>query len=740
MKEWNGFVKDVWQREINVENFINLNYEEYLGDESFLSPISKKTNRVNKRLEKLFHLEQKREVLDIEVNKISSISGFDPGYIKKSSEVIVGLQTDKPLKRIINPYGGIRMVEQELKAYNYQMNEEVLNNFIKHRKTHNEGVFDAYDNEIKNARKVGLITGLPDSYGRGRIIGDYRRVALYGIDFLINKKQEYINKNIENITDEIITLREEVNTQIRALEEMKVMALSYGIDISKPASNAKEAVQWLYFAYLAGVKENNGAAMSMGRIDTFLDIFINKDLKENILNEHTAQELIDQFVLKLRAVRHLRTPEYDELFSGDPTWVTLAIGGMLNKEKSLVTKTSYRFIHTLDNLKPSPEPNITVLWSENLPINYKLYSAKMSIKTSSLQYQNDDLMCTMFGTDYGVSCCVSGMTIGKNMQYFGARCNIAKALLYAINEGKDEITNQVIIEGIPPLKNNPLNYEEVLQNYFLVIEKMAKIYEKAMHIIHFMHDKYAYEASLMALHDEKIHRFMAYGIAGLSVAADSLSAIKFAKVTPVRNDDDIAYDFNVEGEFPTFGNDDDLVDDLAILITEKVSDELKKRKLYRNAEATLSILTITSNVVYGEKTGSTPDGRKKGEAFAPGASPMHNRDTQGAIASLNSVSKLDYVNACKDGISNTFSITPDSLGDESQQANNLVSLLNGYFKKGAHHLNVNVLNKKMLIEAMEDPLKYPLLTIRVSGYAVRFNRLTKQQQLEVINRTFHDKI
>ena len=643
---------------------------------------------------------------------------------------------------MMNPFGGIRLVEKELEVYNYKAKEGLLENFKKVRKTHNDGVFDAYDEDIRVARHCGLLTGLPDAYGRGRIIGDYRRVALYGIDFLMEqKKLEWDNIFVGAMDENLIRTREEISMQYRALEEMKKMALSYGFDISKPAKNSFEAVEWTYLGYLAAVKENNGAAMSLGRVDAFLDIYFERDLNNKEITEEEIQELIDQFIIKLRLVRHLRTPEYDELFSGDPTWVTASIGGMKDETTTLVTKTSYRILNTLTNLDTSPEPNMTVLWSKHLPINFKKYTSMMSIKSDAIQYENDDLMRPIYGHDYAIACCVSAMRVGKDMQFFGARCNLAKSLLYSINGGIDEMKNIKVIDDIPLMEDEYLDYEKVLKHYKNVLSKVAYIYSNAMNIIHYMHDKYAYEAGQMALHDTSVHRYMAYGIAGLSVVADSLSAIKYAKVKPIRNDDGLAINFEIEGEFPKYGNDDDRVDNIAKDITEYFSSELKKHKTYRDAEVTMSVLTITSNVVYGSKTGATPDGRKAGVAFAPGANPMHGRDASGAIASLNSVAKLDYKCACKDGISNTFSIIPNSLGKtEEEQINNLVSLMDGYFQSGAHHLNVNVLNREMLIDAMENPSKYPLLTIRVSGYAVRFNRLTRKQQEEVISRTFHEKI
>lgn len=737
MEAWNNFKGENWKRKIDVEDFILNNYEEYIGDESFLTEPTAATKKLLNIVTELQKEELKKGVLDIDVDHVSGVNNFKPGYISKEDEVIIGLQTDAPLKRIVNPYGGIRMVHDSLNAYGYKLNEKLDECFTKYRKTHNDGVYDAYTEEIKIARKNKLITGLPDAYGRGRIIGDYRRVALYGIDYLIKNKQNDLN-SITTINDLTIQLREEINAQIKALEEIKDMATSYGFDISNPATNAKEAVQWLYFAYLAAVKENNGAAMSLGRTSTFLDIYIERDIKEGVLTETAAQEIIDQFVMKLRLVRHLRTPEYDELFAGDPTWVTEAIAGMTKDGHSLVTKNSFRFLNTLTNLNPAPEPNLTVLWSDNLPKPFKNYCAKMSIKTDAIQYENDDIMRPIFGADYAIACCVSAMKIGKQMQFFGARCNLAKALLYAINGGIDEISGETVIEGLPKLNSEVLNYDEVVKAYDQVLDKVAKTYVDAMNIIHYMHDKYAYEASQMALHDTQLERLMAFGIAGLSVAADSLSAIKYAKVKPIYNEKGLAIAFNIEGDFPKYGNDDNKVDEIASNLTVEFIKKLRKHELYRNAKHTLSVLTITSNVVYGKNTGDTPDGRKAGEAFAPGANPMHGRDASGALASLNSVAKIPYKDVCEDGISNTFSITPDALGhSDDERIQNLSNLLDGYFKQGAHHLNVNVLNRETLIDAMDNPDKYPTLTIRVSGYAVNFNRLSRVHQEEVISRTFH---
>ena len=740
MKEWKNFKEGKWNKEINVEEFIQLNYEKYDEDESFLAGVTDKTKKVWSKCEELLKEELKKHVLDIDVDHVSGINNYEAGYIDKDNEVIVGLQTDAPLKRIVNPFGGFRMVQQELDAYGYKLNPDIEKYFTAFRKTHNEGVFDAYTDEIKKARHVGLLTGLPDAYGRGRIIGDYRRVALYGIDYLLQKKCDDLKNLTGEMTDELIRLREDVSMQCKALIEMKEMALKYGFDISKPAKNAFEAIEWTYLAYLAAVKENNGAAMSLGRVDAFFDIYINRDIKNGLITEELAQELIDQFVIKLRLVRHLRTPDYDELFSGDPTWVTCSIGGVSENGKSLVTKTSYRIIHTLTNLDPAPEPNMTVLWSEKLPENFKKYCARMSIKTDAIQYENDDIMRPIYGDDYAIACCVSAMRVGKDMQFFGARSNLAKALLYAINGGVDEVKGDKVLD-VPVVTDEILDYETVKKAYFKVLEEVARIYAGAMNIIHYMHDKYAYEAGQMALHDTNVRRLMAYGVAGLSVVADSLSAIKYAKVKPIRNASGIAVDFEIEGDFPKYGNDDDRVDSIAQEIVQKFYDELCQHKPYRDAVVTLSVLTITSNVVYGSKTGATPDGRKAGVPFAPGANPMHGRDISGALASLNSVAKIKYKDCCQDGISNTFSIVPSSLGKtEDEKVDNLVNVLDGYFSQGAHHLNVNVLNRETLIDAMNNPEKYPLLTIRVSGYAVRFNRLTRKQQEEVIARTFHEKL
>lgn len=739
-KAWENFIEGYWQKDVDVEDFIRLNFKSYDGDDSFLAPISKNTAKVWERCEELLTEERRLGVLDIEMDSISGINNFKPGYILREHESIVGLQTDAPLKRIINPYGGIKLASKILNGYGREMKPEFETFFNDYSKTHNQGVFDAYTGDMKKARHTGLLTGLPDAYGRGRIIGDYRRVALYGIDQLIAFKKRDLN-DITDITEENIRLREEVSDQIRALNDMKKMAATYGFDISGPAQNAQEAVQWLYFAYLAAVKENNGAAMSLGRTSTFLDIYIERDLEKGTIDESYAQELIDQFIIKLRLVRHLRSPEYDELFAGDPTWVTESIGGVSSNGKPLVTKNSFRYLHSLTNLGPAPEPNMTVLWADTLPVNFKKYCAKMSIETGAIQYENDDLMSPLYKTDYAIACCVSAMQIGKQMQYFGARTNLAKALLYAINGGRDENYNEKIIDGIPEYTDEILDYEKVNELFDLMMDKTAKLYVDTMNIIHYMHDKYAYEKSMMALHDTHISRLMAFGAAGLSVVADSLSAIKYAKVKPIRNEHGIAVDFEIEGDFPKFGNDDDRVDMIAVDVVKRFAAKLKEHELYRNAIHTLSILTITSNVVYGLKTGSTPDGRKKGEAFAPGANPMHGRDTSGALASLNSVAKIPYDDVCQDGVSNTFSILPETLGKtREEQVINTVSILDGYFAQNAHHLNVNVYSREVLMKAMDHPELYPNLTIRVSGYAVHFNRLTKAQQLEVLKRTFHESI
>lgn len=736
--EWKGFKGEEWKNNINVSDFILSNFKEYRGDDSFLVGPSTKTKKVWEKCEVLLNKEAKVGLLDVETKFVSGINSFKPGYIDKKNEVVFGLQTDKPLKRIVNLYGGTRMAEKALEAYNKKLDSNIKKFFGEYRKTHNDGVFDVYTPEIRKARKAGLITGLPDAYGRGRIIGDYRRVALYGIDFLIEEKKKDFAK-IDVSSEENIRLREEVAEQTKALQQIKEMAKSYGFDISRPAQNSKEAVQWLYFAYLASVKENNGAAMSLGRTSTFLDIYIERDLKNGVLNEVQAQELIDQFIIKLRLVRHLRTPDYDEIFAGDPTWVTESVGGMVDDKKSLVTKNSFRYLQTLLNLNPSAEPNLTVLWSSKLPNNFKKYCAKISIETDAIQYEGDDVMREIYGNDYAIACCVSAMKVGKQMQFFGARCNLAKALLYSLNGGVDEKSGMLVVEGLEKNTDKVLNFDKVLKNYKKTLQKVAKTYVDAMNIIHFMHDKYAYERGQMALHDTVVERLMAFGAAGFSVVVDSLSAIKFAKVKPIRNENGLIVDFDVEGDFPKFGNDEDSVDKLGVDVVETFFGCLKENKLYRDAKHTLSLLTITSNVMYGKKTGATPDGRKAGEPFAPGANPMHERDCSGALASLNSVAKIPYCGCCQDGISNTFSVVPETLGHEDKtRISNLVDILDGYFQQKAQHLNVNVLNRELLIDAMNNPWKYPTLTIRVSGYAVNFNKLSKAHQQEVIARTFHE--
>lgn len=741
-KQWEGFKDGTWQEGIDVRNFIQKNYKLYEGDSSFLEGTTEKTDKVWGKAYALIVEEVKKGIIDVATDRVSGIDNYEAGYIDKDNEVIVGLQTDAPLKRIVNPFGGMRMVQSSLKEYGYELDENITKYFSQYRKTHNDGVFDGYTNEIRTARTAGLLTGLPDAYGRGRIIGDYRRIALYGVDYLIQEKKKDLDDLQGDMLDELIRKREEVNEQIRALGQIKSMAAKYGCDISKPAQTAVEAVQALYLGYLAGIKENNGAATSFGRTSTFLDIYIERDLEAGLITEKEAQEMIDQLIIKLRLVRHLRTPEYNELFGGDPTWVTESIGGIGINGKPLVTKNSFRYLHTLINLGASAEPNLTVLWSDKLPENFKKYCAEISIKTDAIQYESDEVMRPVYGDDYAIACCVSAIKVGQQMQFFGARCNIAKSLLYAINGGVDELKGIPVVPGIEKLTDEEiLDFNKVKANYDKVLEYVAKIYVDTMNIIHCMHDKYAYEAGQMALHDTNVERLMAFGIAGLSVAIDSLSAIKYAKVKPIRNEEGIAIDFEVEGEFPKYGNDDDRADDLGVALVTKFSNELKKHPLYRNAKHTLSALTITSNVMYGKKTGTTPDGRKKGEPLAPGANPMHGRDKNGALASLNSVAKIPYNEICQDGVSNTFSIVPDALGkNEDQKISNLVSILDGYFVQGAHHLNVNVLNRQTLIDAMENPDKYPTLTIRVSGYAVNFSRLSKEQQLEVISRTFHESI
>jgi len=738
---WRGFVGGKWKKQIDVRDFIMQNVTPYYGDESFLAGPTEATKALWDMIRQLSMEEiRKGGVLDVDVNTVSTITAFGPGYLDKAKEKIVGLQTDKPFKRAIQPFGGIRMVEQACKAYGFEVPKEIIKIFTEYRKTHNQGVFDAYTDEMRLARKAGIITGLPDAYGRGRIIGDYRRVPLYGLDFLIERKKEALKQLTGVMTDDLIRRREELTEQIRALEELGRMAASYGYDISRPAANAREAFQWLYFAYLAAIKEQNGAAMSLGRVSTFLDIYLERDLAEGTITEKEAQELVDHFVMKLRIVKFLRTPEYNELFSGDPTWVTESIGGMSLNGEPLVTRNSFRFLHTLYNLGPAPEPNLTVLWSASLPENFKKYCAKVSIETSSIQYENDDLMRPIYGDDYGIACCVSAMRIGKQMQFFGARANLAKLLLYAINGGVDEKLGVQVGPPLRPAGGDVLDYDDVMDKLDKMMDWLAGLYINTLNVIHYMHDKYCYERLEMALHDEDVIRTMAAGIAGLSVVTDSLSAIKYAKVRPIRDERGIAVDFEIEGEYPQYGNNDERVDNIAVEVVEKFMAKLRRQHTYRNAIPTLSILTITSNVVYGKKTGTTPDGRKAGEPFAPGANPMHGRDRKGALASLTSVAKLPYESAL-DGISNTFSIVPKALGrEESVRIRNLVSLLDGYFTHGGHHLNVNVFEVAQLLDAMEHPEKYPQLTIRVSGYAVNFIKLTREQQLDVIHRTFHQFI
>lgn len=735
------FIKGKWSNTINVKNFIQLNYKKYTGDDSFLEDPTLRTKDLWSMCEELLKIELKNGIYKVDTENIAGIDTFDPGYIDRDKEIIVGLQSDEPLKRVINPFGGIRMVKSSLDQYDIDIPKILKPFFDGTVKTHNDGVYDVYTKKMRKARKCGLLTGLPDAYGRGRVIGDYRRIALYGIDQLMEAKLAD-KKAIQDLTsEENIELRELLQKQINALKAMKRMASMYDYDLSKPATTAKEAVQHLYFGYLASVKENNGAAMSLGRVSTFLDIYFENDLSEGLITETEAQEIIDDFVIKLRLVRHLRTKEYNELFAGDPTWVTESIGGLTHTNEPLVTKTSFRFLNTLYNLGPAPEPNMTVLWSNKLPKGFKDFCAKLSIDTGSIQYENDDVMRPIYGDDYSIACCVSPMSTGKESQYFGARCNLPKAFLMALNGGVDEVKNIKIFDSIEKLScDDALVYEQVMDQYKKVLAEVAKLYVNTMNVIHFMHDKYAYEAGQMALHDTKIQRNMAFGVAGLSVIADSLSAIKYAEVIPVVKDG-MVIDFKTAGDFPTYGNNDDRVDNIAIEILEYFISELRKHSIYNNAKPTLSVLTITSNVVYGKKTGSTPDGRKKGEPFAPGANPMHGRDKTGALASLKSVAKIPFKDVCEDGISNTMTITPKSLGkNTSERIDNLVHILDGYFLDKAHHLNVNVLDRDTLLDAQKNPEKYPNLTIRVSGYAVNFNRLDKEQQDEVINRTFHKRV
>jgi len=739
--EWHGFTEGNWTKEVNVRDFIQKNYTPYEGNAEFLAAPTEKTQQLWHKVLELMKQEREKGVLDVDTKVPTSITAHAAGYIDRDLEQIVGLQTDRPLKRAIMPFGGIRVVKAGLEAYGYQLDRQTEEIFTKYRKTHNDGVFDVYTRSMRLARRSGIITGLPDAYGRGRIIGDYRRVALYGVDRLIDdKKTQQESLELDAMDEATIRLREELSEQIRALFELKEMAASYGFDISRPAANAREAVQWVYFGYLGAVKEQNGAAMSLGRVSTFLDIYFERDLQSGASSEVELQELIDHFVMKLRMVRFLRTPDYNALFSGDPTWVTEAIGGTSNDGRTLVTRNSFRFLHTLSNLGTAPEPNLTVLWSENLPENFKEFCAKVSSETSSIQYENDDLMRPQYGDDYAIACCVSAMRIGKQMQFFGARVNLAKTLLYAINGGKDEKSGDQIAPQFPPITTEYLDYDEVRARFQEMMAWLAKTYINTLNVIHYMHDKYCYERLEMALHDRDVYRTMACGIAGLSVVADSLSAIKHAKVKVIRNEQGLAVDYSIEGEYPKYGNNDDRADSLAIELVQSFMNEIRQHKTYRGAVATQSVLTITSNVVYGKKTGSTPDGRKAGEPFAPGANPMHGRDSSGAIASLSSVAKLPYSD-CQDGISNTFSILPQALGRmESDRTNNLVGLLDGYFHDGGHHINVNALDRQTLLDAMEHPENYPQLTIRVSGYAVNFIKLTREQQLDVIKRTFHERV
>ena len=741
--EWTGFKPGKWQNEIDVRNFIQKNYTPYTGDSSFLKGPTTKTKKLWEEVLDLYDKEKNSPggVLDIDTKTISGIDAYAPGYIDKKLEEIVGLQTSFPLKRAIMPYGGIRIVEKSCEAYGRKVDPEIDNIFHNIRKTHNDGVFSVYTPDIRLARSSHLITGLPDGYGRGRIIGDYRRIALYGVDILIKEKQDDLDiLDIENFTEEVIRKREEVFEQIKALNDLKSMAEKYGFDISKPASNSKEAVQWLYFGYLGAIKDQNGAAMSIGRNTTFLDIFFERDMQAGLINEEEIQELMDHFVMKLRMVRFLRTPEYNELFSGDPVWVTESIGGQGIDGRTLVTKNSFRMLHTLENLGPAPEPNLTILWSKSLPEGFKRYATGLSIKTSSIQYENDDVMRETLGDDYGIACCVSPMKIGKQMQFFGARANLAKTLLYAINGGRDEISGKQITPRFEPITSEYLDYDEVTIKFDTMLSYVAKLYIKALNAIHYMHDKYSYEALEMALHDTDVYRTMACGIAGLSVIADSLSAIKYAKVKVIRDETGLAVDYKVEGDYPKYGNDDDRVDKIAVEVVKRFIRKLKQHSTYRNAKQTLSILTITSNVVYGKSTGTTPDGRKAGAPFGPGANPLHGRDTEGALAVMNTIAKLPFEHS-EDGISYTFSITPKTLGhDQESRITNLVNMLDGFFEKTGHHINVNVFDRSLLEDAMEHPEKYPQLTIRVSGYAVHFTKLTREQQLDVINRTIHEKI
>ena len=740
-EQWHDFNRGDWSKRIDVRDFIQKNYTPYEGDDSFLCNATDSTKKLWDKVLKLFEKERKKGVLDVSCDRASTLTSHGPGYIDKKLEKIVGLQTDEPLKRAIMPEGGIRIVEKSCEAYGYEVSKEIEDIYHNYRKTHNDGVFSAYTPEIRAARSAHLLTGLPDGYGRGRIIGDFRRIALYGVDKLIEeKKNDFENTRSNYMSDEIIRSREEISEQLKALEDFKKMCESYGFDVSKPASNAKEAIQWLYFGYLGSVKQQNGAAMSLGRTSTFLDIYIKRDIDAGILTEEEAQELMDHFVMKLRMVRFLRTPEYNELFSGDPVWVTESIGGMGIDGRTLVTKNSFRVLHTLSTLGPSPEPNLTVLWSTHLPEGFKKFCAKMSIETSAIQYENDDLMRSYWGDDYGIACCVSAMRIGKQMQFFGARANLAKTLLYAINGGRDEISGKQIAPKYAPVTSEYLDYDEVWEKFDKMMDYVAGIYIDALNIIHYMHDKYCYESFEMALHDKEILRTMACGIAGISIVADSFSAMKYAKVKVIRDETGLATDYEIEGDFPKYGNDDDRVDSIAVKIQHEFMEKLRKQRTYRNAKPTMSILTITSNVVYGKKTGNTPDGRESGAPFGPGANPVHGRDTNGAVAVLNTIAKLDYKDS-EDGISYTFAIVPSALGsDKDTRIKNLYSLLDGYFSQLSHHINVNVFDRALLEDAMEHPEKYPQLTIRVSGYAVNFVKLTREQQLDVINRTIHERI
>lgn len=740
MTAWKGFHGGKYEETVDVRDFIQKNYKPYTGDQSFLKGATPRTAKLMEQVNALLESERKKGgVLDIDTDRVSSLLSYPAGYLDRENELIVGLQTDAPLKRGVNPFGGIRMARSACEAYGYRLSDKIEEEFS-YKTTHNDGVFHVYTEEMRAARHAGILTGLPDAYGRGRIIGDYRRVALYGVDYLIRQKEaDRIAYGKKDMTEENIRLLEELWKQIDFLKKLKGMAELYGCDVSRPAENAREAIQWTYFGYLAAIKEQNGAAMSLGRVSTFLDIYIERDLENGTLTEETAQELIDDFVMKLRITRQLRTPEYNDLFGGDPTWTTESVGGMGEDGRTLVTKTSFRILNTLYNLGAAPEPNLTILWSERLPEGFKKFCAQVSVDTDSIQYENDDVMRPIYGDDYAIACCVSAMKVGKQMQFFGARCNLAKLLLLALNGGKDEKSGAQIAPAGKPFAG-VLDYDEVKEAFARYRAWMCRLYVNTLNVIHYMHDKYAYEKIQMALHDTEVERFLACGVAGLSVAADSLSAIKYAKVTPVYNDNGIICDFSVEGDFPKYGNDDDRVDEIAAEILRDFSEELKKTPAYRGAKHTLSVLTITSNVVYGKKTGATPDGRKAGEPFAPGANPMHERDASGALASLNSVAKLSY-DCCRDGISNTFSIVPSALGEnEEERISNLADMLDGYFMQGAHHLNVNVLDREKLKKAMEHPELYPNITIRVSGYAVNFHKLSKAHQLEVLKRTYHGRM